>query len=178
MPAIVVLVIATLVIPWSGLSGQDIPPIAPGTRVRITAPSAGADKLIGTVVPSPVDTLMVRPADRMTAVAIPLASVTRLEVRFGQKSHLLLGAAIGFVAGAASLGIGSAVDCNQADSDCAKHQTVTLTALGGLSGGAVGALLGSFIHSDRWERVVLERMRVSLVPADGGRLRIGLMVGF
>jgi hypothetical protein len=146
--------------------------------VRITAPSLGADKLIGTVVPSPRDTLMVRPADRMTAVAFPLASVTRLEVRFGQKSHLLLGAAIGFVAGATSLGIGSAVVCNREDSDCAKYQTVTFTALGGFTGGAVGALLGSFIQTDRWDRIPLERMRVDFGPADGGRLRIGLMVGF
>ena len=178
MRAIVVLVIATLVIPWSGLSSQDIPPIAPGTRVRITAPSAGADRLIGTVVPSPIDTLMVRPAARMTAVAIPLASVTRLEVRFGQKSHLLLGAAIGFVAGAASLGIGSAVVCKREDSDCAKYQTVSLTALGGLSGGAVGALLGSFIRTDRWDRVPLERLSVGLVPLRGGGFRIGMVVGF
>ncbi len=172
------LVSAALAAPLSGSAGQAIPPVAPGTRVRITAPSLGADKLIGTVVPSPADTLMVRPADRMTAVAIPLASMTRLEVRNGQKSHLLLGAAIGFVAGATSLGIGSAVVCNREDSDCSKYHTVTFTVLGGLSGGAAGALMGSLIQTDRWDRVPLERLRVGLAPRRGGGIRIGMAIGF
>lgn len=178
MRTLIVILIAAVVTPISGLPGQDIPPVAPGTRVRVTAPDLGADKLIGTVVPSPVDTLMVRPTDRMTAIAIPLASMTRLEVRYGQKAHLLLGAAIGFVAGATSLGIGSAVVCSREDSDCSEHQTVTFTALGGLSGGAVGALLGSLIHTDRWNRVPLERFRVGLAPRHDGGVWVGLSVGF
>ena len=69
-------------------------PLASGSRVRVTAPDCALRGEAATFRALRADTLVLETTE------CPLASVTRLDVSRGQKSHVLLGAGIGFGAGA------------------------------------------------------------------------------
>ncbi len=111
----------------------------PGVRVRVTAPDCG---LRGRA------TLRFRALRADTLVLdtteCPLASVTRLDVSGGQKSHALLGAGIGFAAGALvglvhcsgdAGGFSDAGTCDLADDDLTLWVAFVIGAMGGLAGG-------------------------------------------
>ena len=135
--------------------------VKPGDRVRVWAPEFGVQKWVGTLRALRGDTLTV---DKMR---FAFASVTRLEVRRGGKSHALAGAAIGGVIGAVSGAVGGAASCADSFVDpggCA--------LLGGLVFGAGGALLGAVVgalaKTDRWQEVPLAFLRVSFAPHGDG----------
>lgn len=148
----------------------------PGTRVRATVRVTGTDRLQGTIVSVGGDTLRMRALAGGTIRAIPWASVARLDVWRGQRSHLLAGAGIGLLVGAgAGLAITYASCTPDVDCFSAGITLFGATAAGGLSGGLVGALLWK---TDRWEEVPLDRLRVTVVPQRDGRLGLGLAVAF
>ncbi len=73
----------------------------PGVRLRVTAPDCELRGQATGFQALRADTLV------LEITECPLASVTRLDVSGGQKSHALLGAGIGFAAGA----LGTVVYC-------------------------------------------------------------------
>ena len=68
--------------------------LASGSRVRVTAPECALSGQTATFRAIRADTLI------LETIECPLASVTRLDVSIGRKRHALLGAGIGFAAGA------------------------------------------------------------------------------
>ena len=107
----------------------------------------------------------------------PLASVTRLDVSRGQKSHVF----VGFLVGAGAGLVGSLAVCNFTDtcqvfSDNDVRTDVVLVSTG--MGGLLGGITGYFIKTDRWEEVPLERLRVSVAPPRDGRFGFGFSVRF
>ncbi len=103
---------------------------------------------------------------------VRLASVRRLEVSAGDRSYGRVGAAAGFLAGAIGTWVivhrgGSTSLCDRSANQDAinTRECLGVAALGGLAGAGVGALIGGFIRTERWEAVPLERLRVSLRPA-------------
>ena len=150
-------------------------PLASGSRVRVTAPECELRGQAATFRALRADTLVLGTAE------CPLASVTRLDVSGGQKSHALLGAGIGFAAGALvglvhcsgdAGGFSDAGTCDLADDDLTLWVAFVSGAIGGLAGGIVG----KWIKTDRWEEVPLEQLRVSPQP-DGG-FALGFSVRF
>jgi MFS family permease len=107
---------------------------------------------------------------------LPLASVTRLEVSRGRKSHTLIGLGIGFIGGAAIGGL-VATGFDEGGGDWGNYFLVG-AAIGGAAFGAIGAGIGALVKSDRWEEVPLDQLRVSLVPQRDGRFALGLSVSF
>ena len=107
-----------------------------------------------------------------------VASVRRLDVSRGQKSHILLGAGIGLGAGALGAVVFCEVvekgSCELFDDDIRLEATLITGAIGGVVGGFVGYL----IKTDRWEEVPLERLRVSLAPKRDGGFTLGFSVRF
>ena len=73
-----------------------------------------------------------------------VASVTRLDVSRGQKSHILLGAGIGFAAGALGAVVFCEVvekgSCELFDDDIRLEAALITGAIGGVVGGFVGGL--------------------------------------
>lgn len=152
--------------------------LAPGTRVRLTDVAEGTRT--GTVVALTPDTLEIQLKDRTEPAHVPLDKVTRLEVSRGKESHnffrygLAVGAGVGGV-------VGYAQRAGEPRSNCG-----SLDCNGFFSGAVVGALLGGIVGRiagdvpmESWERVPLERRRISLVaPSRSHGHGVGLNISF
>ena len=137
------------------------PPVPLGSRVRVTVSAPDVPRYVGTLAALSGDTLALRPEARLTRapVAIPLASVRRLELSRGRgpcsgpgrrTTCLVVGGIAGIAAGAA---VGYAVGGSSLPSRLSVGLlSVPIGFLGGLAvGGSVGG--------DRWAEVPLPRAR-------------------
>ncbi len=150
-----------------------------GDRVRVTAPGLFLGRLVGRVVTLTADSCVLKIEGRADTTAIALASLTKLEVRRGQRSHWLEGAAIGVVAGMVvgytfSYPLGAACTAEVYDRCIATGGSL----IGGVLGFLIGADLGRKYKGDRWQRVPLDRLRVGLGPAPGGGLAAAISITF
>ncbi len=178
MRHVTLLVVVLAVTPLTHIRAQDSPPVAVGTRVRVTAPTLDIDKYDGT--------LQAWADDRVTVdtLQVALAQLTRLDVYRGRKSNWGKGALIGgSVLGAAGLGLSIAWVGNGCEGfDGCNDQEAAIVAVSTVitfAGGALlGAVTGAFIKSDKWEEVPLDQLRVSFVPQRDGRFAFGLSVAF
>lgn len=167
-PRIVSLTVALLLTASVDLLAQQNPPVAPGDRVRVSAPSIGIERLVATVLVLKPDTVVVRNREPL---ALPIASLTKLDVSRDRKSRARFGMIIGFWVGAAAGAVIAGSLENTEDSefpDVNPDETVGAllggALLGGLAGAGLGALVGSTIKTDRWEPVPIDRLRVGVVP--------------
>ena len=160
-------------VPLTSATAQVPPPVKVGDRVRVTAPDVRRRE--GTVQLLTTDSLVMRlPGYGGTPnrLAIPLASVTRLELsmpggsRAGQGA--LTGLAIGGVGGAIVAGTACAGD--QLLEDAAGRCALAGAVIFGAGGALLGFIVGAMITGTRWEEVPLDRLRVSLGPQRDGRL--------
>ncbi len=174
------LVAVLAVAPFSSVTAQEQPPpVKVGDRVRVTAPDMGIRNRDGTLRLLDTDSLVMRPEyGAPSRLVIPLASLTRFEVRRGGKSHALLGLGIGLVVGA---GVGALVGAN---SDCNSELfgqgfcTTAAAAGGAVVGLVLGLVVGAAMSTDDWDEVPLDQLRVSFVPQRDGRFGLGLSVTF
>ena len=146
--------------------------LASGSRVRVTAPDCELRGRATTFQAVRADTLV------LATTECPLALVARLDVSRGQKSNALLGAGIGFAAGAS----GAVVYCKALNpGDCeifGDDVTLEQALIFGALGGAVGGIAGYFIKTERWDEVALEQLSVSLAPQGDGGFALGFSVRF
>jgi hypothetical protein len=140
-------------------------PISPGARVRVTyncrllTPSTtGHCKMAGRLARWEPDSLSVATSEQATIFA--LRDLNRLEVSQGQKSYRFLGGGLGAVIGAGATYLilnsgGSTAPCDRSANQDAmsSSECLGLYALGGLAGAGLGFLIGSVIHSERWQNV-------------------------
>ncbi len=162
------------------MAAQESLPVEPGVRVRVTAPECELRGQAATFRALRADTLVLETTE------CPLASVTRLDVSRGRKSHALLGATIGLAAGA----LGAVIYCKSADKtefydkgECSTffgndNLTLAFAVIYGGLGGVAGGLVGYLIKTERWEEIPLERLRVSLAPQRDGGFALGFSVRF
>jgi hypothetical protein len=178
MRTVILALALSVLVSNADLGAQATPPLEPGSRIRVRAPDAGANKLVGAYLGTVADTLRVQMEELSSVRSIPFSSVVALEASRGRKSNALKGMGLGFVGGAgAGLVVGLAVD--RGDDDASRLQLIGLGAgFFGACGAVVGLLTGAMITSERWEEVPLERVRASFAPQHDGRRRIGLSVAF
>jgi hypothetical protein len=155
--------------------------LVPGTRVRFSHPGEGTRT--GTFVALTADTLGVALPGRTEPTRLPLDQVTRLDVSHGMQRQPLRRAGIGFLVGGVVGAVGVAAaesGCNRSEDFC--FGTGDGALIGGIFYGAVGGVLGlvaGVIPSEHWERVKLERQRISLVaPSVGHGRGVGLRFAF
>jgi hypothetical protein len=128
------------------------------------------DESVGTVAALETDTLTVKVEERAVALYVPLADITKLEVRRGQKSNAGKGALIGLGVGVVVGGVlgFNLCEMDETKSGCEIHEhifgSLMSGAFFGLLGGGIGALIGAASKTDRWETVPLNNIRVSLTP--------------
>ncbi|HEY3280393.1 MAG TPA: hypothetical protein VGJ83_07750 [Gemmatimonadales bacterium] len=125
------------------------PPLHQGQRVRVTAPASSPARITGTFIGIRSDSVVVAGPEGERAV--PRSAVLRLDVSRGPKTNAGTGALIGMgVVGAAGL-----VACGGCfASDDGGGANFLLVLFPSLAGGAlIGVLIGSGVHSDRWEPV-------------------------
>ena len=165
----------SVLVPLASLSPQEPPPIEAGSRIRVTAPYVGADKLVGMCVEVDATRLRVQAEEQASPLTISLTDMTRLEVSRGQKSKWLIGAGIGLVGGAV---LGAAIGTNLVGDFSDSDKRIMGATLGGVGGALVGGGIGSGIKTERWKEVPLDRLRFSFAPQRDGRFALGLSVAF
>lgn len=169
------LVLVLILAQFTDATAQGSLSLVPGQRLRVTAPALGVAHYEVRYVATRGDTLILEAG---IAVPYPLADVVRLEVLRGQRSYkwpgAIIGAACGVLIGA---GIGYAV--TDAGWGTMRKAWVVPAAVGmGILGAGIGAKVGQSKKTDKWEEVSLDRLRVSVVPQQWGRLGLGISITF
>lgn len=157
-----------------------------GTRIRVSSSVPGflGSPRVANVLSQRGDTLSFRPEGTLDSIALPLGSITRLEVSAGRSSHrrqgmglgLLGGALIGAVAGAATYtpcsgpGFGSCIFSPESRGEQAKWGGV----VGALIGTSVGGFIGAASQTENWKRIAVGAGNVGFRLAPFGKN--GLMV--
>ena len=177
MRLVKLVVMSLTVAPLVTISSQELPPLKPGDRIRATAPTLSPSPLVGTVVAFEANSLMVQ---RGTGTRrLSLASLTRLEMSQGRRSHAALGAGVGLLVGA---GVGAVIGSGckaiivpvSSEGGCI---AVGAAVIGG-AGALVGAVTGALVRTERWAEVPLDRLRVSFTSDRGGALKIRASLRF
>jgi len=148
--------------------------VAPGARVRVTAPTVAEGIVVGTVASAHSDTLVLE-VNEDSLLAIPLTTVTSLEVSEGQSSSAGSGAVVGGLAGlvAGALIASSIVEESSGSGFAAGDYDGIVATVGGavaglFVGAIVGAGIGSAIMTENWKDVPVDEIRVGLLPAFDG----------
>ena len=153
--------------------------LARGDQVRLRL-SSGGKSVRGSLDAVGPDEVVVRPTDpAQPLLRVPSQQLAKLEVVRGRRSHWVRGAVIGFVPGALFMGA-AVLAMSECYRDCDETGEVLAYGLaGGAITGAVGALIGLAVKTDRW--VVVQNRRpklaLSLAPAKGG-FRAGVCLRF
>ena len=80
---------------FSTARAQEPPPIEPGAQIRVTAPSVGSDRIVGTVESWESEQLGLdaeKPYRLRGTLTFPIDSIIKLEISRGKKSYLEEGA--------------------------------------------------------------------------------------
>lgn len=132
------LVMFTVLLPRTEVAQGQVT-LAPGTRIRYV-PSPALARVVANVVVQRGDSLWVRPVAHAETVGLALPNLARLEISRGTENHMLLFAAVGFVAGALD---------GRGDLPGDGH------LIFGAAGAGIGALFGWITRRERWEPVRL-----------------------
>ena len=169
--------ISLTVAPLVTIASQELPPLKPGDRIRVAAPTLSPGPLVGTVVAFEADSLMVQRGTDTWRLS--LASLTRLEMSQGRRSHAGLGAGIGLLVGAGVRAvIGSGCHAVVVPVSSGVGCIAVGAAVIGGAGALVGAVTGALVRTERWAEVPLDRLRVSFTSDRGGALTIRASLRF
>jgi len=154
------LLLASLGAVAPALSGQAVPPLAPGGRVRVR--TLGETGLLdrgmeGTVERLSGDTLILRPKAGGSVQVFVAGEETQLFVFAGHRSRVARGAIIGGVAGLVAGGLVGAASgevCEGPSSLCFDRQVVAWRAglILGACGAVSGIIIGAFASHEAWAR--------------------------
>jgi hypothetical protein len=151
---------------------QPEPLIGPGDTVEVAAANVVHEGIVLALKP---DTLLLDVRDATAPLTLPLAFVTRLNVKRGQKSYALTGGLVGLFLGGAGGAVLVYAACQIAET---QDECATDAVLGGLVGGAVlggvGFAIGSAVKGARWEEVPIDQLRVGVVRQRNGRLGLAV----
>ncbi len=169
MPArrIASLVAMLVIVAPPDLFAQQAMPVAPGDRVRLSAPGVVAGQVVGTIKELSPDTCVLQVEGRPWPVVLPLGSVTQLEVSRGHESKsrmgILVGGGLGFLGGYL---VGTQTSlCETCGGSDEKQKTgLAFGTICGLLGAAAGGELGAKSRAERWEEVPVEQLRVTIRP--------------
>lgn len=160
---------------------------ARGTRVRIRlSPPAEPGWLTGEFAGASRDSLLLRLDRSGIESAVPRSSVRALEISRGRHRRTGRGAFLGFITGTAT-GIFTGVVLCQSSQECHDNHGDSLfdgdnTGLvafvlgigGAVAGTTIGALVGTFIHSEKWAGTPFVAARPERPGRAPGELRAGV----
>jgi hypothetical protein len=174
------------------VEAQELSTLSTGDRVRIKAPSFSWDQVSGNIVTINADTLVLKSKKQTSLLKVPLTYVTGLERANGKKRNTLKGAGIGLLIGAgvgALAGLAAGEDCPPSRSGSTGLYALDLcfskgsmaavgSVMAGVTGTVLGAVIGSFGQTDRWEDVPIDRIRLGILPQRQGGLAFSASVTF
>ena len=180
MHRVIMLLAAVSACLTDGALGQAAPALDPGARVRITAHPFGLRRAPVTLSAATDDTLYISVVSKRLEHgsvvtdsrqhAVPVESISRLEVPAGRRSNWDKGAKTGaLIGGAAGLLAGAAfAACDDWGCPDGPGQKIGAavggTMAGALMGGIVGALIGAMSTRDAWADVSADRVRIAIRP--------------
>ena len=146
--------------------GDEADAIAPGTRLRVFAPTLGRKPLVGVLQSLRDNTLTLAAEGHASAVVVPRQEITRIDRSGGRHSRgrwAIRGAGLGLLAGVA-IGLAKGNTCTGFEfvdvltlGPCSAG---TKAAIGGILGAPAGALMGLAVPpGERWEHVPLGQGR-------------------
>jgi len=159
---------------------QVAPPVGPGTRVRITAPSVRLDGAVGTVQEVTSESMVVSFQNPRGVGTVERSTITQMEVSIGRERRVLRGLGLGLAFGAGGgviVGLASGDDPPGFLSLTAEEKALVLGVVFGLTGGVVGLVFGLANHHDIWATASPGGTEMTLLPliGPGGA---GLHLGF
>ena len=93
-----------------------------------------------------------------TEMAVPTASIERMDMSLGKRRHAWLGAAVGAVV-VGLTGFWDPIDtsgnCYESGAPCSRGEAVVIAAL---AGAAMGGVVGHFVQTERWTPVALDAL--------------------
>ena len=148
------------------LGAQEHWPVAPRDRVRVTL-KQDHSAVVGTIETIEGNALVIQPKTPGVRT-VALRDIAKLEISRGERTGALKGAAAGFVilglAGAFAQGTVCEADFGVPSGTGSREPCPGKAALVGVGTGAVGALLGavigSFIRTDRWDEAPLDNVHI------------------
>ena len=175
-PAIAALALLLLSHAQRAALADELPPLAVGTRLRVTTDH----RLVGRLVAQDERSLTLQVGEGKPPVVVPRTAVTRVEesLRPGRKGHgALIGAAVG-VGAAAILGVAAGDDCSRDELLCYSHGEVALVSAALLV--PLGAVIGALASpGERWGPVSSgQRIGVRLMPTRRGGIRASVSINF
>lgn len=173
------LLLLGLVVP-TPLAAQAANGLAPGSRIRVAAPTVTDARAAGSLdsIDAAALHLTLQDGGRLT---VPRRAVESIEVSTGRRSHWVRGAGIGALVGLAFSGTLAIVGANQGDSELTSLDNamygafIVITTAGSA---VVGGITGAFIRTEQWEPVPAENVQVGVRPVAGGGLGIGVSLRF
>ncbi len=166
------ILLALIAITPAYLAAQQDSDLSAGTRVRLNG------RFVGTIFDFSSDTLVVwGGADGSSDTWLVSADeIERLEVSRGMKSNWKTGSWVGTLGGGAIGLLAGAAACE--DSLFSKEGCVAMSATAGmLVGIPIGTVVGALIKTERWEKVPMDIVRVSVVPRGGG-VTVGISIAY
>ncbi|HEY7614639.1 MAG TPA: hypothetical protein VH764_16700 [Gemmatimonadales bacterium] len=160
------------------LPAQEATVPRPGSRVQVHLTDPTPRVVRGTLLSAESGSYrLLRDGGRDT-LAFSTAAVSQLDTTAGRRTRAgkgaLLGGGIGMAAGLA-LGLAATAEgCNGFCEDPSPGEIGAVSLIVGGMGAAIGALIGSATHSDRWVPASGPRTGIGLAPTIGRR-GVGLM---
>ena len=156
----------------------DATTLVPGARVRV---HQGPQSLTGSLVSLDSAGLVVATGKSDTA-AVPLSSITGVDVSRGTKSRVGKGALIGLGVGTATGIIIGVAASSSDDGDFFDFNSgewaIGVGLTGAVIGTGIGAIIGATQRTDKWQPTVLPTVSVRSYGPDDKRVAIGLQIGF
>jgi len=127
--------------------------VAPGARARVTL--LEGPRVVGTIRALPLDAITLTAEPDSTERVIPYASIAKLEIQNGTKTHAgryaLVGGVLAAIPGAIlGANLGEDLEVNETEQF---YFAAGGAVAFGLVGAGIGALIGKGERVERWERV-------------------------
>jgi hypothetical protein len=169
--------VASILLCAASAFASEAPALAPGTRVRLTSPSSGAEPVAGTLIRQETDALWVTRGRSDSPTRIPLDPATRIEVSTGRRTQATRGALIGGAVGAAP-GLLLTFGDYSSDVHGDGPSPGAVAAVGAAAGAAVGAAIGWVLKTEEWLPAELPAVAASVTPLRGGGLGVSVRVAW
>jgi hypothetical protein len=152
---------------------------ADGIPIRLQTTAKPGKWITGRAAGVTSDSVTIVPNNTPDTLRFAKGELHRLEASQGRKSNAGKGALIGGAVGGGvmlALGIACAADTSEGDIvGCGGREVAVVTLAGAASGAALGALIGTMSHREKWEAVELgPNVSVGL----HGRRGVGLTIKF
>ncbi len=160
-----VLLLLLIPLSFTSLTAQDT--LTAGDKIRVTTEE---ERIVGYWVSLYGNQLTLNYEARDSSLVLPLASLTKLEVSQGMKSHTGDGLILGVLFGLGGSIAVCAATWEEADPKFLEFNTrcnLGLTALVFFGSITLGATIGA-VKTESWQDVPLDRIRINLSPRGGG----------